>query len=71
MTEYLSYGFYDPFTMTAIKILNQKAGISWSSWSHTAVPVPVMALGAGESSFTGFYRNTEIFAKLKELTGVE
>jgi alkaline phosphatase len=70
MREFLNYGFYDPLTMTAIKILNQRAGISWSSYSHTALPVPVLALGVGESNFTGVYRNTGIFTKLKELTGV-
>ena len=71
MHEFLNYGFYDPLTMTAINILNLRAGISWSSYSHTALPVPVLALGAGESRFTGFYRNREIFFKLKELTDVE
>ena len=71
MTEFLNYGFYDPVTMTAIRILNLRAGISWSSWSHTATPVPVLALGVGETRFTGIYRSREIFFRLKELMELE
>jgi alkaline phosphatase len=67
MSEYIAYGFYDPLTMTIIKIINQKAGLSWATYSHTAVPVPVFALGNGEENFMGFYKNSEIFAKLKKL----
>jgi len=70
MSEYVSYGFYDPFTTTLIKIIDQKAGISWSTYSHTALIVPVFALGNGEENFAGFYRNSEIFAKLKDLMKV-
>ncbi|MCL2774520.1 MAG: alkaline phosphatase [Oscillospiraceae bacterium] len=71
MSEYVSYGFYDPFTTTLIKIIDQKAGISWSTYSHTALTVPVLALGNGEENFTGFYRNSEIFVKLKNLMKVQ
>jgi alkaline phosphatase len=71
MSEYVNYGLYDPFTTVAIRILNLKAGISWSTYSHTAMPVPVLALGTHESVFAGFYRNNEIFEKLKEITGAE
>ena len=71
MSEYVSYGFYDPFTTTVIKIINKKAGIAWSTYSHSAMPVPVLALGKGEENFTGFYRNTEIFEKLKAIMKVK
>lgn len=71
MSEYVSYGFYDPFTTTVIKIINKKAGVSWSTYSHSALPVPVLALGKGEENFMGFYRNSEIFEKLKKIMKLE
>jgi alkaline phosphatase len=66
------YGYYDPFTVTITHILNNKAGIDWTSYSHTGVPVPVFALGQGQYEFNGYYDNTDIgkkiidIAKLKE-----
>jgi len=48
----------------AVKILNEKAGISWGSYSHTALPVPVFAIGAGAERFQGSYDNTDIAKKL-------
>ena len=65
--EYTKYGFYDPITTTALKAVNEKAGISWSTYSHSGLSVPVYALGNGEKIFMGFYQNTDIFFKLKEL----
>jgi len=63
--KYLKYGpYYDPFTVTVTHILNQKAGISWTSYSHTGVPVPVYAIGAGANSFTGSYDNTDVAKKI-------
>ncbi|MDQ7032810.1 MAG: alkaline phosphatase, partial [Desulfonauticus sp.] len=37
---YLLYGGYDPLTVTITHLLNNKAGIGWTSYKHTGVPVP-------------------------------
>lgn len=58
--SYLYYGSYDPFTVTITHILNNKAGIDWSSFSHTALPTPVYAIGVGADQFDGFIDNTDI-----------
>jgi alkaline phosphatase len=65
--DYLSYGGKDPLTITLTHILNNEAGLQWTTSSHTAVPVPVMAAGAGSALFTGFYDNTDIARKLSVL----
>lgn len=62
---YLKYGrSYDPFTVTVTHILNEKAGIGWTSYYHTGVAVPVYALGAGANLFNGSYDNTDIPKKI-------
>jgi alkaline phosphatase len=58
------YGYYDPFTVTITHILNNKAGIDWTSYSHTGVPVPVFAKGQGQHAFNGYYDNTDIARKI-------
>ncbi|MEG1637452.1 MAG: alkaline phosphatase, partial [Cellulosilyticaceae bacterium] len=50
-----------------LTILNNKAGIGWTSYAHTGVPVPVYAMGAGAEVFNGSYDNTDIFKKLVEI----
>ncbi len=62
---YLLYGGYNPLSVTITHILNRKAGIAWTSYSHTGVPVPTFAKGAGSNLFNGYYDNTDIFAKMK------
>ncbi len=69
--KYLRYGGYFPLTATAIQILNNKAGISWTSWSHTGIPVPVFAIGAGSEMFNGYYDNTDIPKKIAKAMGFE
>lgn len=68
--EYELYGTYEPLTVTITHILNNKSGISFTSYSHTGLPVPVYALGAGQNDFTGFYDNTDIYKKMAKLTKV-
>lgn len=69
--EYLLYGTYQPFTVTVTHLLNQKSGIGFTSYAHTGLPVPVFAVGNGESEFEGYYDNTDIYKKLAGLTNVE
>ena len=66
--EYDLYGTYEPLTITITHILNAKSGLGWTSNSHTGLPVPVFALGAGQDEFKGFYDNTEIYNKMAKLT---
>lgn len=64
----LLYGGYNPISVTLTHILNNKAGIGWTSYSHTGVPVPVYATGACSWLFNGAYENTEVYDKLVEAT---
>ena len=64
---YLLYGGYEPFTIALTHILNQRAGLAWTSYSHTGVPVQTFALGASDELFNGYYDNTDIFNKIKAI----
>jgi alkaline phosphatase len=62
--DYLLYGGYDPLSVTLTHILNQHAGIGWTTYSHTGMPVPVFAMGTSSQQFSGFYDNTDVPKKL-------
>jgi alkaline phosphatase len=66
-TDFLLYGGYDPLTVQITHILNQKAGLAWTSYSHTGVPVSTSAVGNGADMFAGFYDNTDIGKRLMNL----
>lgn len=65
------YGSFDPLTTVLTRILNQKAGLGWSTFSHSALPVPVSAVGAGAEAFAGYYDNTGVFHKIVALAGYD
>lgn len=48
-------------------LFNRKAGISWTTSSHTALPVLTTSQGCGAELFTGKLDNTQIAQKLKLL----
>ncbi|MGN0867277.1 MAG: alkaline phosphatase [Oligosphaeraceae bacterium] len=48
-------------------ILQNKAGIGWSSGNHTALPVLTTSMGCGAERFSGFLENTDISHLMKEL----
>jgi alkaline phosphatase len=62
--QYLLYGGYEPLTVKLTQIMNQTAGIGWTSYAHTGVPVPTFASGTHQDIFGGYYDNTDIFHKL-------
>ncbi|WP_297428971.1 alkaline phosphatase [Clostridium sp.] len=69
--ENILYGTYEPFSVTLTHILNNKSGISFTSYSHTGIPVAMMAKGVGQDLFNGYYDNTNVFDKLKAITKVQ
>ncbi len=69
--DYLLYGGYDPLTVKITHILNRKAGLAWTSYSHTGVPVITSAKGVGENIFSGYYDNTDIARKLMSVMGIK
>jgi alkaline phosphatase len=68
--EKLLYGGYDPLTMACSHILNNKAGVDFTSYSHTGLQIPVYAQGVGAGIFAGSYDNTDIFAKTMAVMGL-
>ena len=68
--EYVLYGTYEPLTVTITHILNNKSGVSFTSYSHTGLPVAVLAEGAGSEMFNGYYDNTDIYNKLADLLNI-
>lgn len=63
----LLYGGYNPFSVTVTHVLNNKAGLDWTTYKHTGVPVPVFAMGQGEDLFVGYYDNTDVAKKIMKL----
>ena len=58
--KHLFYGGYEPITVTTTHIIDNKAGVEWASYSHTALPVPVYSMGCGSAQLEGYFDNTDI-----------
>ncbi len=65
----LLYGGYDPLSVTLTHILNNKAGVAWTTYSHTALPVATSAGGKNAAAFGGMIDNTDIANRLKPMLG--
>ncbi|HIU34046.1 MAG TPA: alkaline phosphatase [Candidatus Pullichristensenella excrementigallinarum] len=68
--EELLYGGYEPLSMAVCHILNNKAGIDYTSYAHTGLLLPVYAKGVGAEIFQGSYDNTDIFRKTMSVMGL-
>ena len=69
--EYVLYGTYEPLSVTLTHIINNKSGVSFTSYSHTGLPVAVLAQGVNAEVFNGYYDNTDIFNKLADMLAVQ
>ena len=69
--EYVAYGTYEPLTVTITHIINNKSGVSFTSYSHTGLPVAVLASGLNADVFNGYYDNTDIYNKLASMLAVK
>ncbi len=69
--EELLYGGYEPLSMAVSHIINNKAGLSYTSYAHTGLQIPVYATGVGAEAFSGLYDNTDVFNRTMEVLGLE
>ena len=53
--------------IAAVQVMSAKAGVGWTSGSHTALPVLSTSEGVGAEAFTGLLDNTDIAKRLKAL----
>jgi alkaline phosphatase len=61
------YGSYKPLLLCMQRIFNKRCGLKWTTTGHSALPVPLSAIGVGSKIFDGYYENTQIAHKLKSL----
>ena len=66
----LIYSGYEPLSMAVSHIVNNKAGLSYTSYAHTGLQIPVYATGVNAEFFSGMYDNTDIFTKTMEAMGL-
>jgi len=52
-------------------LLNDRAGLAWSTTGHSAVDVPLFAFGPGSRRFGGHHDNTELCRELAALMGFD
>lgn len=57
-----------PFTIAKSK---DKFIVDWTTSGHTAVDIPLTAIGKNAELFTGSYENTEVFSKLLQALGLK
>ncbi len=69
--SYRPYGTYEPLAVAALRILNGRAGVGWTTFFHTGAPVPVYAHGVGAELFGGRYDNTDVAWKLFSIMGLK
>ena len=67
----LLYSTYNPVSVTLTHMLDNKAGIGWTTFAHTGVPVEVHAIGKDCDLFNGYYDNTDIPKKIAKAISVE
>ena len=64
------YAVVEPLAKQAVQLLNNKAGMGWTTPEHTGTRVPVYAIGAGAWRFDGSpLNNTDIPRIIAESAG--
>lgn len=63
------YASFNAFADNVFRLLNSKAGVGFTTGSHTGNPVPVYAAGAGAELFSNMNNNIEIPEKILKAAG--
>lgn len=52
------------------RFVSRKMGFGWTTYDHTASPVPIFAFGVGAHFFTGVMDNTDVAKMIMRLMGI-
>lgn len=63
------YSDVNEVAKTAVGLLNKKAKLGWTSYSHTAACVPIFAIGAEAEQFGGWHDNSELAPMILRAAG--
>lgn len=53
----------------AVRLLNKKSKLGWTTRSHSAAAVPIFAIGVGAEQFSGWHDNSEIAPLILKAAG--
>lgn len=65
------YATDDKLASKAVKILNEKGSVGWTSGNHSAGYIPIFAIGVGAEQFTRKMENTDIPKKVAAIADWE
>ncbi|MDE6136257.1 MAG: alkaline phosphatase [Muribaculaceae bacterium] len=65
------YANFDAFSVAVLRLINDAAGIGFTTTSHTGNPVPLFAIGVGADLFRGLNNNSDIAPAILRLTGAK
>lgn len=65
------YANFNSFAVDVFTLLNEAAGVRFTTTGHSGSPVPVFAVGVGSDAFKGRNNNRDIPAVLRRLTGLK
>lgn len=65
------YANFDAFSVAVLRLINDAAGIGFTTTSHTGNPVPLFAIGVGADLFRGLNNNSDIAPALLRLAGAK
>ena len=65
------YSDFPPLSEVIVKMVSEKAGVGWTTYSHTGINVPIYAIGPGAELFSGVIDNTDIPEIMMKQIGVE
>jgi len=65
------FGGYSPVAIAVTHIISERSGMMWTSYAHTAVQVPLAAVGKDAQRFIGFKDNTDVAKLIAKSMGEE
>lgn len=65
------YANFNSFAVEVFKLLNDAAGVGFTSMSHSGNPVPVFAVGVGAEKFRSLNNNCNLPKLILEVAGLE